>query len=124
MVRTAKKVITGDCAKHGKTEFIFTNHGRWRRCRKCRSEMVSRARQRIKVKLVEALGGKCQRCGYNRCIAALEFHHRDPATKSFGLGQGCNASLKRCLEEAKKCDLLCANCHREVEEGISLETAS
>jgi hypothetical protein len=50
-------------------------------------------------------------CGYARCVAALEFHHRDPRTKKFGLGQ-FDGSLARLLAEAEKCDLLCANCHR------------
>jgi hypothetical protein len=41
----------------------------------------------------------------------LEFHHRDPATKEFGVG-GFNGSLGRLRTEVDKCDLLCANCHR------------
>jgi hypothetical protein len=28
-------------------------------------------------------------------------------------------SLERCREEARKCVLLCANCHAEVEGGIA-----
>jgi hypothetical protein len=50
-------------------------------------------------------------CGYSNCVKALEFHHRDPQTKEFGLGQ-FDGSLARLLMEAEKCDLLCANCHR------------
>lgn len=23
-------------------------------------------------------GGKCQICGYDKCVGALEFHHLDP----------------------------------------------
>jgi hypothetical protein len=40
--------------------------------------------------LVEEAGGRCETCGYSRCIAALEFHHRDPAAKEFGLAR-CGA---------------------------------
>ena len=71
-------------------------------------------RRRLKVMVVEYLGGKCIRCGYNKCVAALEAHHRDPATKSFALAlSGLTKSWARIKAEADKCDLLCANCHRE-----------
>jgi hypothetical protein len=69
-------------------------------------------------------GGKCCRCGYNKCSPALEFHHINPKTKSFSLASKihrCNPadsenkmtqSVKR---EMLKCILVCANCHRELE---------
>lgn len=50
-------------------------------------------------------------CGYRRSFAVLEFHHRDRDTKDFGLGN-FSGSFDRLLDEARKCDLLCANCHR------------
>jgi len=57
-------------------------------------------------------------CGYDAYIGALQFHHLDPAQKSFGLSsQGFTRSLERMRQEAKKCVLLCANCHAEVEGG-------
>ena len=40
-----------------------------------------------KQALVELCGGKCVACGYSKCIAALEFHHRDPAKKDFPLSK-------------------------------------
>lgn len=55
----------------------------------------------------------CDRCGYSRCPAALDFHHRDPATKLFHVTRQA-ASEERTQAEIAKCDLLCANCHREV----------
>ena len=68
-----------------------------------------------------AKGGKCVRCGYNRCLRALTFHHRDPAAKSFPLDvRNCsNRSNDVLAAEAAKCDLLCANCRAEVEEELS-----
>lgn len=63
--------------------------------------------------VIQALGipARCQRCGYDRYIGALDFHHRDPAGKAM---RGLNRRrLAACIEEAKKCDLICANCHRE-----------
>ena len=32
---------------------------------------------------VKLLGGKCCICGYDKCIDALVFHHRDPSIKEF-----------------------------------------
>lgn len=54
------------------------------------------------------------RCGYDRCPRALVFHHRDPKTKSFSLSANMNRAWAKLEEEAKKCDLLCSNCHMEL----------
>ncbi len=65
-------------------------------------------------------GGRCQICGYDRYIGALQFHHLDPSEKSFTFGRrGLSMSVERFREEARKCVLLCANCHAEVEGGIA-----
>lgn len=69
-------------------------------------------------KYKKLLGGKCEKCGYNKCLDALQFHHRDPAQKDFMVsdfiwGRG-NITEKKALEEIKKCTLLCANCHAEL----------
>jgi len=46
----------------------------------------------------------------------LDFHHKDPAKKSFSLSvKGLCYSWDIILKEAKKCILLCKNCHAEVE---------
>ena len=73
-----------------------------------------------KAKGVAYLGGKCSRCGYNTCFAALEFHHRDASSKEFSMGNMVSVSKERYLAELDKCDLLCANCHREVHQEKSL----
>jgi len=61
------------------------------------------------------LGGRCVICGYARNLAALEFHHREPLSKSFQLDTRTLANRKwRDVEtEAEKCLLLCSNCHAE-----------
>src|SRR5207302_6859580 len=73
-----------------------------------------------KNELLAARGGKCQRCGYDRCLRALTFHHRDRATKAFPLdARNCaNRSNPVLVAEVKKCDILCANCHAETEEEL------
>lgn len=70
-------------------------------------------RQKAKIKLVEYKGGKCEKCGYSKCIDALEFHHKDPNEKDFTIG-GKSWSFERLKIEADKCILVCANCHREI----------
>ena len=76
-----------------------------------------KARRERKALLIAQCGGECAQCGYDRCIVALEFHHRDPATKKFNLGKDNLLKAWEIVQtEAQKCDLLCANCHRELEE--------
>jgi predicted Zn-ribbon and HTH transcriptional regulator len=72
---------------------------------------LNKRRRRRKRELVEARGGQCMDCGYSASVEALQFHHRDPSTKDFRLGD-FSGSLERFLAEAAKCDLVCANCHR------------
>lgn len=84
-------------------------------------EQVLEWRKRAKIKLVEYKGGKCERCGYNKCIEALEFHHRNPSEKSFTIS-GKSFSLKRLKKEADKCILVCSNCHKEIHSEILVRT--
>src|SRR5206468_11947042 len=50
------------------------------------SQKVMGWRRATKWKVIRCLGGRCNRCGYDRCTEALEFHHRDPATQERGIG--------------------------------------
>lgn len=71
----------------------------------------------LKHFLIQKKGGKCERCGYNKCEGALQFHHIDPTQKEFNFSHvnlsEIGLSLKDFLEELEKCELLCANCHFE-----------
>lgn len=100
------------CSKHGLTEYSI-NHKT--RCRKCQVEAVQKRRDNLKKMAVEYKGGKCEKCGYNKYIGALEFHHLNPTEKDFGISsKGYTNSWKRVKIEIDKCILLCANCHREI----------
>lgn len=57
---------------------------------------------------------KCKNCGYNNSKAALEFHHRNPETKLFQISESHFRKLDLIKAEIDKCDVLCANCHREL----------
>ena len=76
---------------------------------------VDLRRREVKYRLVVMAGGKCGKCGYNKCLEALEFHHRDRTLKATTLGSGNTPAWSLLAEEVKKCDLLCSNCHRELE---------
>jgi len=73
-----------------------------------------RGRER-KLKLIDLKGSRCERCGYRRNYAALEFHHPDPRQKEFQLDIRAlsNRRWDMVVAEAKKCILMCANCHAE-----------
>jgi hypothetical protein len=74
----------------------------------------------MQAALVAEFGGRCVLCGYDRHPGALHFHHLDPTEKAFGIGgTGATPSLEKLRQEARKCVLLCANCHAEVEAGVA-----
>ena len=79
------------------------------------SHTVMNHKHRRKLLLVDLMGGKCSICGYDKCVNALEFHHIDKNTKKFGICNGNTRSLDEDVTEVKKCALVCANCHREIE---------
>jgi hypothetical protein len=106
------------CRVHGDAVFRVDARGTFR-CVRCSSAQVAARRRRVKELLVHEAGGACCLCGYDRCLRALEFHHVDPATKRFGVAfRGVTRSLDAARAEARKCVLLCANCHAEVEAGV------
>ena len=57
-------------------------------------------------------------CGYSRCIVNLQFHHVDPTRKSFRMSMCAGKALATDQAEARKCVLVCANCHGETEMGL------
>lgn len=113
------RYVQRECKHHGVTEFILEPSRNSYRCRKCRSGNVAEQRRKLKRELVDIAGGKCVRsgCGYSKSIWALEFHHRDENEKFYDIG-ALIRDRKRDLvfKEIEKCDLLCSNCHAEVEE--------
>ena len=114
---SAPAIVEMDCARHGRTQFRLESRGYYR-CMLCRQARVSEWRRKVKRRLVEEAGGQCRLCGYAGCPAALQFHHIDPAEKTFAISrEGVTRSFAEARKEASKCVLLCANCHAEVEAG-------
>ena len=85
---------------------------------------VTEFRRRRKAELVYIMGGGCSLCGYNKNIAALEFHHIDPSNKKYGISSKNCHNWEEDANEVRKCILLCANCHREIENSSYTELHS
>jgi hypothetical protein len=84
------------------------------------SEAVKRWRATTKSRMVDAMGGKCQCCGYSISNNSLAFHHIDPTQKDIGFGE-TRANPKNweiTVSELRKCILVCHNCHGEIHAGI------
>ena len=86
-------------------------------CYDCMPEGHQLQRGEFLAKIKQQRGGKCQRCGYNKCLKALEFHHLDPTKKDFTISND-HFKLVDAMEESKKCILICANCHRELHDNL------
>ena len=84
------------------------------------SQAVISWRKNKKINLVNYKGGKCQLCGYKKCVEALSFHHLNPLEKDFTIS-GKSWSYQRLKNEVDKCILLCNNCHIEVHHGLHKE---
>ena len=84
--------------------------------------LLSQKNRRIRRKQVwiKLRGSKCQICGYNKCLTALDFHHLDKNTKEFSIANGYRIRKKEdeIIKEIEKCVLLCSNCHHEVHENL------
>lgn len=104
-------------------------------CKDC-SATISRARylksglvrEQLRVRngrIVRQNRGIVERYLANRCcllcgetgVAKLSFHHRDPAEKLFTIGNHAQKkpSAKTLSQEIAKCDVLCHNCHQQLE---------
>ncbi len=117
MVKTEIKY----CKKHELTEHKEYSNGKQKlriMCLKCNVDAVQKRRRKVKEKAVAYKGGKCVKCGYNKCLRALGFHHVDK-NKEFGIGaKGYTRSWEKVKEELDKCILVCSNCHMEIENEI------
>ena len=81
-----------------------------------KSQDVINFRRRLKIALVKSFGNKCQVCGISYPQSVYDFHHLNPAEKEFGVGaQATTHSKADTAREAKKCIMVCANCHRLIE---------
>lgn len=73
---------------------------RWKRMKKC----------------IESKGGKCEKCGYDKCSRSLCFHHTYPSVKRYEISARniMSHSWEDIQKELSTCQLLCLNCHNEI----------
>jgi hypothetical protein len=86
---------------------------------KCGNCICNLRRFVIKKKCIEYKGGKCEKCGYSKCLRALVFHHKDPKQKDFPIGGNHCRAWKFVESELDKCSLLCSNCHAEAHDKMT-----
>lgn len=89
------------------------NHNHHSYCKQCMLRINRELKKKFKDNCIKYKGGKCEHCGYDKCYAALEFHHIDPTKKDFWIAQGSKIFTYKIKLELDKCKLLCSNCHRE-----------
>jgi hypothetical protein len=86
-------------------------------CAKCHNIYTQDRGKGTKLFVVTQLGSKCNLCGFNKYISALEVHHLDPCKKDAKFRGMRGWSKARVLSEIKDCILLCSNCHHAIHNG-------
>jgi hypothetical protein len=79
-----------------------------------------RARRLREPDTLYKLNRGCDLCGFNTVPDALQYHHRNPDTKT---GHVSQMILKKGADwegERDKCNLLCANCHWTITASIRI----
>lgn len=82
--------------------------------RKKNYNKIKSFRQKTKEKAIEYKGGKCEKCGYDKCSWVFDFHHINPEEKDFSISRYSTLAWWKIKKELDKCVMLCANCHREL----------
>ena len=85
--------------------------GRHYSCRECDSNKSYLRRKRNRQVILEAKDVPCMDCGVYYPFWIMQFDHRDPDKKSFGLHQYSARALQKVKDEIAKCDVVCSNCH-------------
>ena len=107
--RKGRKYQKTDCNNcHNKNARKRNPQTYYRINKKTKHKCKERNKQWLKTFLQDK---NCTECGESD-KAVLEFHHLDPATKSFCIANGISHySLTRLQQEVAKCGVICSNCH-------------
>jgi len=92
-------------------------------CKECRKKEWQEGKSKTKKRQMKKLNWfykmkkqlKCENCPEDRWYC-LDFHHKNSDEKEAAVAIMLhkNYNKKKILEEIKKCQVLCANCHREL----------
>ena len=117
LTRTQRKYCSNECKQKSHYENLKERSNSYH------SQYIRSIRR--KMKLIEMRGGCCERCGYDRNLAAFDFHHKDGTIKESKLDIRIlsNRTWKFIMSEFEKCEVLCANCHRE-EHNINFDVSN
>lgn len=97
-IRTQRRHAARPVATAGGSRDLQRRRERWR----AQARVLDRLRDRA-----------CMDCGDRFPPCAMDFDHRDPGSKASAVTRMIGrAGTPRILEEAAKCDIVCANCHR------------
>ncbi len=95
---------------------MSTKDGMHHQCRTCHNKQNAKANKKRhqvrRAKLLTLLGNKCKHCLQMFPHVAMDLHHLNPKGKDFSFNNLQGRAWSRVITEAKKCILLCANCHR------------
>lgn len=106
-------MICSHCSRTDESLFYKSKYQRNSNlCKECTKRFIKERKLFLKLKAIEFKGGKCLKCGYNN-PASLDFHHLHNKKSDLSLLWSRCAKWERIKEEIEKCELLCANCHRE-----------
>jgi hypothetical protein len=93
------------CKKANDAEYYQANKDKYKRYSREQYE-------RINAVLTELKSRPCTDCGRTFPPYCMDFDHLEDEAKRFNVGNARKYSVKALLEEVKKCDLVCAVCHR------------
>jgi hypothetical protein len=108
-MKQAKPPETTYCKICSKEYIYDYKKNRRYKCTTCKSREQYQKRDKL---LSEIKNVPCMDCGNNFPPECMDFDHRDPSTKLFGVGDRRDKGIKIILDEISKCDIVCANCHR------------
>lgn len=80
-----------------------------------RREAVRQCNAKYRAIVIQAKSKSCVDCGRSYPPYVMDFDHRED--KKFNIASWRSHSLQEILQEIAKCDVVCANCHRERTHG-------
>ncbi len=103
---TGRKIyLCGECKKETHKKF-YSDH------KERRNEDTMKRMKKHKEFVEDLKKNPCEDCGNVFPTCCMDFDHVDPTTKVKNISRMLGSSKDKILEEIKKCQLVCANCHR------------
>lgn len=96
--RECGKISTRKYYKNNKTQYLQRNLQAYKK----RRNFIHQAKSK-----------PCADCGIQYPYYVMDFDHREDEVKMHQLNQAARLKMKTIKDEIAKCDVVCANCHRE-----------